>query len=93
MFDLESFCQSLHGLTRSEVRARCEERASYFESLERSTRHGTRGHDPTKTEYDYRSYVEDIRRLEHYIFGGESQAGLSVYETGLFQEVDGHIKD
>ncbi|HEY0078627.1 MAG TPA: hypothetical protein VGB73_08275 [Pyrinomonadaceae bacterium] len=93
MFELESFCHSLHGLTRSEVRARCEERASYFESLERSSRHGMRGQDPANVEYDYRGYVEDIRKLEHYIFGGESRAGLSVYEAGLFEEVEGHIRD
>jgi hypothetical protein len=93
MFELERFCQSLHGLTRSEVRARCEERISYFESLERSARHRRGGQDAAEPEYNYRAYIEDIRKLMHYVFGDGSRAGLSVYETGLFQEVEGHIKD
>ena len=93
MFDLERFCQSLHGLTKSEVRARCEERVGYFESLERSSRRGRGGIRPTEPEYDYRAYIEDIRRLEHYLFGGGSRAGLSAYEAGLFREVEGHVKD
>lgn len=93
MFDLERFCQSLHGLTRSEVRARCEERIGYFESLERSSRHGRGGQGPAEPEYDYRGYIEDIRKLEHYIFGGGSGTRLSPYETSLFQEVGEHIKD
>jgi hypothetical protein len=93
MFDLESFCQSLHGLTRGEIRARCEERASYFESLERSSKHQRRGQGQAEPEYDYRGYVESIGRLEHYVFGGSSTANLSAYEAGLFQEVVEHMRD
>lgn len=93
MFDLERFCHSLHGLTKSEVRARCEERISYFESLERSSRHRRGGRDAADPEYDYRAYIEDIRRVMHYVFGGGSSTQLSAYEAALFQELEGQIKD
>lgn len=93
MFDLESFCQSLHGLTRSEIRTRCEERAGYFTSLERSSRHGRGGKDPEESKPDYRVYVESIGRLEHYVLGGGIPTKLSNYEIRLFQEVEQHMKD
>ena len=92
MFDLESFCQSLHGLTRSEIRARCEERASYFESLERSSRHGRKAQSPIEPEYNYRGYIESIGKLERYVLGGVSSINLSAYETALFEEVEEHMK-
>lgn len=93
MFDLESFCHSLHGLTRGEIRARCEERAGYFESLERSSRHKLKGQGAAEPEDDYRGYIEGIGRLEHYVLGGVRSKNLSAYEAGLFQEVEEHMKD
>lgn len=88
MFNLESFCHSLHGLTEGEIRSRCEERATYFKGLDRAARYnGRRG----TREYDYRGYFESIERLEHYIFGDGSQKHLSKDEVKLFDEVIEHM--
>jgi|GEM_PF-6624563 len=88
MFSLESFCGSLHGLTEGEVRARCEERTTYFKGLDRAARYNGR-RDP---EHDYRGYYEAIERLEHYIFGSGKSAKLSEYEAKLFDEIIRRMK-